>query len=376
MSEKLLKIDKIIFISALLMMGFGIVFVYSSSFALAQVRHGGSYFYLLNHIIRVLIALCCLVFFINVDYHVLGKYSSILYIFAVCLLVYTLTIPDEEAVNGAKRWINLGLFRIQVSEFARIILILSLAYQLEKQADHLHMVGVFILHVFRIGLICFLIILEPDFSTALVIGMISFCLLFIAGAKMSHLTSFLVSLIPFIVLTILNSTYRFNRLIAHFNFQDHTQGTGYQTFQALVGLGNGGFFGTGLGLGEQKYFYLPEPHTDFVFSILGEEIGFSGLLIVFAVFLILVYRGMRISFKAPDKMGHFLAFGLTLMMSCYFLLHSFVNTGIVPITGVPLPFLSYGGMSLIFTMSSIGIILNISSQTKIAHVPLKKRRKT
>jgi cell division protein FtsW len=376
MTERFLKIDKGIFISALLMMGLGIVFVYSSSFAIAQDRFGGSFFFLARHIVRVAIALCCFVFFINFDYHILGKYSTIFYIFAVFLLVYALSIPDSEAVNGAKRWIKLGLFHIQVSEFARVILILSLAYQLEKKADNLHKIGIFIIQVIKIGVICLLVVLEPDFSTAVIIGLISFCLLFMAGAKITHLTSVLIPLIPLVVMSIVNSSYKLKRVVEYIDSLDNTKGVAYQTFQALVGLGNGGFFGTGLGLGEQKYFYLPEPHTDFVFSILGEEIGFSGLLIVISFFLILIFRGMRISYKAPDKMGQILALGLTLMVSCYFLLHSFVNTGIVPTTGVPLPFFSYGGMSLIFTMSSIGILLNISSQTRLKYTHLKNRRKS
>jgi len=157
------------------------------------------------------------------------------------------------------------------------------------------------------------------------------------------------------------------------NMADMKDSVGYQAYQALIGLGHGGLFGVGLGQGEQKYFYLPEPHTDFVFSILGEEIGFAGLLVMFLIFGILLYRGMRIASRAPDKMGQVMAFGLSLMLGIYIILHAFVNTGIVPTTGVPLPFLSYGGMSLIFTMSSMGILLNISSQLQDVK-PTTKRR--
>ena len=375
MIDRIAKMDKVVFLLSLLMLGFGIVFVYSSSFAIAQHKFGGSDFFLARHIIRVLLALVCFFVFINVDYHTLGKYSTIAYILAVILLIYALALPDSEAINGAKRWISLGFIRFQVSEFARIVLIIALAMQIEKLGERIREGGVFVQQIIKIGVICGLIIVEPDFSTALIIGCIGLCLLFVSGARILHLLGIVFAFIPLIILSLVTSPYRQQRLTGFLNMANMKDSVGYQAYQSLIGLGHGGLFGVGLGQGEQKFFYLPEPHTDFVFSILGEEIGFIGLVIILSIFGLLLYRGMRIASRASDKMGQIMAFGLSLMLGMYVILHAFVNTGLVPTTGIPLPFLSYGGMSLIFTMSSMGILLNISTQLQDKKASTKKRTK-
>ncbi len=376
MIDRIAKMDKGIFLLSLLMMGFGIVFVYSSSFAIAQQRFGGSDFFLARHILRVFLALICFFTFLMIDYHSLGKYSNIAFAIAVVLLIYTLTLPDSQAINGAKRWAQIGIFRFQVSEFARIALILTLAMHFEKHGDRIREGCVFIQQLIKIVIVCGLIVLEPDFSTAVIIGCIGLSVLFVAGAKVLHIGGVILTFVPLVILTVIASPYRLQRLVGFANMSGNKNGIGYQTYQSLIGLGHGGLFGVGLGQGEQKYFYLPEPHTDFVFSILGEEIGFIGLCVVVILFGILLYRGMRIALRAPDKMGQCMAFGLTLVLGLYVILHAFVNTGIVPTTGVPLPFLSYGGMSLIFTMSSMGILLNISSQLSEEKntTPIRKRK--
>ena len=190
-------------------------------------------------------------------------------------------------------------------------------------------------------------------------------MIFVAGARFWHIASLLAALIPLAGVIAVAAPYRLRRIMGFLHTSHHRSDIGYQGYQALIGLGNGGALGVGLGQGGQKYFYLPEPHTDFVFSILGEEIGFIGLAAVLALFAFIIYRGIRIALNAPDKMGQLMAFGFSFILGIYVVVHAFVNTGIIPTTGIPLPFLSYGGMSLIFTMSSIGLMLNISSQSKI-----------
>lgn len=375
MTERFARIDKGILITSLLMLGFGIVFVYSSSFAIAKQNFGGSDYFLARHIIRAAFGLVCFVVFINIDYHTIGKYSGVAYILAVIMLVYVLTSSSGAAINGAKRWISIGIFRFQVSEFARMVLIITLAVQFEKVGDRIREGKVFIQQVIRIGIVCLLIMAEPDFSTAMLIGCISLCILFISGAKTLHIMGIFVSIIPLAIIAVATSSYRLKRVLGFLNMSETKENIGYQAYQSLIGLGHGGLFGTGLGQGEQKYFFLPEPHTDFVFSILGEEIGFIGLVVVFALFSIIVFRGMRIALKAPDKMGQVMAFGLSFMIGMYVILHACVNTGIVPTTGLPLPFLSYGGMSLIFTMISMGILLNISSQVRNMSIPTRPKKR-
>ncbi len=364
MTERLLKIDRGVLLVSLVMLGFGIVFVYSSSFAIANKNFGGADYFLARHMVRAIVALFCFVIFINIDYHVLGKLSTLAYLGAIIMLVYVLSLPESAAVNGAKRWISIGFLRFQVSEFAKIALIISLAMQLDKHGERIKEGNIFLQQIIKIGLLCLLIILEPDFSTAALIGVVALIMLFVSGAQLLHIGGILLSFIPIIIIAIVNSPYRLKRVLGFLNAADNKDGIGYQTYQSIIGLGHGGLLGAGLGQGEQKYFFLPEPHTDFVFSILGEEIGFVGLIVVFSLFGVIILRGMRIAMKAPDKMGQAMAFGISLMIGMYVVLHACVNTGIVPTTGVPLPFLSYGGMSLVFTMSSVGILLNISSQAR------------
>ncbi|MBN2038231.1 MAG: putative lipid II flippase FtsW [Chitinispirillaceae bacterium] len=352
-----------LFTAILFMLGCGIVLVYSSSFALAQVKYGGSDFFLVRQTVRALLAVACFMVCINVDYHHWARWSGIAYLGAVALLVALLVLPESHTINGARRWLNLGPFQVQVSDFARMALVVFLAKRCEYLGAGLRDVRVLLKQFGLVGCICGLILLEPDFSTAMVIGLIAAAILFIGGARFWHLTALLFSALPLVALLVLKTPYRRARLTGFMDTIGTRDGLGYQLYQSLVGLGNGGLFGAGLGKGEQKFFYLPEPHTDFVFSILGEEIGFVGILLVLSVLGFIVFRGMRVALAAHDRMGQIMAFGFTFTVALYALMHASVACGLIPVTGLPMPFLSYGGMSLLFTMCSMGIVLNISNQT-------------
>lgn len=361
MAAKNSTMDIGLFTATLVLLGFGIVLVYSSSFAVAQKDFGGADFFLFRQMTRALLAVVFFTFFINVDYHFWGKYSGAIYIAAVVLLFCVLMLPEAYAVKGAKRWITLAGVKFQVSDFARMALILMLAKKCGEGVDFDNWRSL-IPHYIRIGILCCLIVFEPDFSTTVIIAITAFAMLFLAGAKVSHLLCTVLAMLPLAVALILRTPYRMKRVVSFMHLEERSGDLGYQVFQSLVGLGRGGMFGAGLGKGEQKYFFLPEPHTDFILSVLGEEFGFIGILLVFGIFAYIVYRGFNIALKAPDRMGQLMAFGFTMAIALYVLVHSSVATGLVPPTGVPMPFLSYGGMSLIFTMSSMGILLNISSQ--------------
>lgn len=361
-SAKTGQIDKGVFTATLLLLGLGVVLVYSSSCALAQAKFGDSDFFLIRQGIRALLAVACFMVFINVDYHVWGKMSKGIFIAAIILLILAIVMPENHAIKGARRWIRLGPIQFQASEFARLALVVLLAARLQDAGEQIREWKKLTGYLAIIGAVCALVFLEPNFSTAFIIALIGVSLLFISGANLWHLTGLALALIPVGLAGMISAPYRVRRLMGFFNFSEHKDGIGYQTYQAILGLGNGGIFGKGLGQGEQKFFYLPEPHTDFAFAILGEEIGFIGLALVFAAFCFILYRGMKIALNAPDKMGQLMAFGFTFMIGLYVIVHAAVNTGLMPTTGVPLPLLSYGGMSLAFTMSGIGILLNISSQ--------------
>jgi len=375
---KLSRIDLGLFIATLVMVGLSIVMVYSSSFALAQSKFGGSDFFLARQLVRAGLALACFMVFINVDYHFWGRHSTGAYFGVIALLLFVLVAPAARAIHGARRWISLGFIQFQVSELALLVLVILLAAQLSRAGEEIKDTKKLAGFLVKIGVVCGLIGLEPNFSTAALVAAIGVVLLFVAGARISHLAALIGAAIPFGVLAAFGAGYRRHRIFAFLHTPGHSGDVGYQAYQALIGLGNGGLFGVGIGQGDQKYFYLPEPHTDFVFSILGEEIGFVGLLLVLLLFAFIVYCGIKIALSAPDTMGRLMAFGFTFVCAIYALIHAAVNVGLVPTTGIPLPFLSYGGMSLVFTVGSMGILLNISSQgrrmpsmqfRKIHHLP-------
>jgi cell division protein FtsW len=255
-----------------------------------------------------------------------------------------------------------------------MVMVILFAHRLQCVGDSIKTPKQITSFLTKIGILCLLIVLEPNFSTASIVALVGILMLFVAGSRFKHIAALGLAIIPVAVIVAISAPYRLRRILAFSHTSEHKDGIGYQAYQSLVGLGNGGLFGVGLGQGSQKYFYLPEPHTDFVFSILGEEIGFVGLMVVLALFLFLIYRGLKVALNAPDKSGQLMAFGFTFVVGIYVVVHAAVNTGLIPTTGIPLPFLSYGGMSLIFTMSSMGILLNISSQSKTASIQTKKSR--
>lgn len=374
MSGRMARMDMGLFTAILLMLGFGIVLVYSSSFAVAENRFGGADFFLTRHALRALLAIAALMVFVNIDYHVWGKTSNLFYLISVILLIAVLLLPQSHAVNGAKRWIGFGALKFQVSDLARMALILVLARSCEKAGNDIKQIKVFINLLIKIGIICGLVVLEPSFSSSLIIAVIGLAILFMAGSSLVHLGALLIPIVPAMAVIALSASYRRNRVMGFLHMSSRKEDLGYQAYQSLVGLGNGGLFGVGLGKGEQKFFYLPEPHTDFAISILGEEIGFVGLMIVFGIFIFIIYRGMKAALNAPDRMGQILAFAFTFEFTLMAIFHALVGTGLVPTTGVALPFLSYGGMSLVFMMISMGIVLNISSQASPIHISAKSIR--
>ncbi len=361
------NMDKVILSLVLLLMAFGIIFVYSSSFPVAEFRFSGATFFVKRQAQRAIMALFALFVFSRLNYRFLEKISPIGYGISVALLAMVLMQPDSMIINGAKRWIRIAGVLIQVSEIARIALIITVASQLAKMGEeglqdwrNIRRLAILI------GVVILLIVKEPDFSTAMLVCAVMASMLFVGGMPKKIFMPIIGILFGAALTYGLSAPYRMKRVLGFLNPVENSAGSSYQSHQALMGIGHGGIFGTGLGAGEQKHFFLPEAHTDFVFSILGEEIGFLGMTIFTAAYLLLIYRGFRVAKEAPDRFGSLLAFGLTMVIASYFLMHSFVNLRMFPTTGVPLPFVSYGGMSLIFTASSIGILLNISKHSTVS----------
>jgi cell division protein FtsW len=364
------RFDMPLLLAALILVGFGSIMVYSASFVLAEeMFHGESSFFLKRHLVRVILGIAILAIFAHLDYRKLRKWALPLVGAGLVCLVLVFIPGLGLSIRGATRTLKLGFINFQPAELMKIAMVLFLALYLEKR-QHLiqRFVPGLLLPLGLIGLTFLLIAEQPDFGTAIALGATSAVMLFVGRARLVHLLAIGAAAIPIVCVKLYMSAHSRERLMTYLHrlFGDTEQmaviqkDADYQVFQSLVSLGNGGVLGTGLGQGKQKFLFLPDPHTDFIFAIVGEEFGFIGTTAVLALFLVLAWRGIQVARQAPDAFGFFLASGLTFLLSIHVLLNIGVVTGLLPTTGLPLPFISYGGSWLLFCMMSVGILLNIS----------------
>jgi len=359
-------IDLYVFLSVLALMMFSVGVVYSASVAVSGMRHGGDSNYLFRtHAIRVVMGVGALFVGMFVNYHSYKNLSKILLLAAIVLLAYTLI--GGAVVKGAQRWVAIGPLRFQPSEFAKFALVIHLAVLLAAKQKYIHEFrNAFLPMMLWIVIVVGLVFLQPNFSTGAIIMGISFMVLFIGRARITHLLAVALSIVPVVLVYAVSASYRWNRIMSHFIGDDSgaTGGT-YQVDQAIIGLGCGGIFGVGMGMSKQREFFLPESYTDFIYAIVGEEYGFIGAIIVLVLFLVIMIRGIKIAKRATDDLGRFLAAGITCTITVYAMINTMVTTGLLPTTGLPLPLLSYGGSSILFTAYALGILLNISMFTRI-----------
>jgi len=267
-------------------------------------------------------------------------------------------------VNGARRWYSLGLMNFQPSELAKLALILHFAYYLSSSKKNIRNLKDGLLPLMAIlFIVMLLIMMQPDLSTSLMVVMICGSILLVSQAKITHLAAFSLPVIPALILLLNRGGYQLNRLWEWLAGLSNPMNAGYQIKQSLIGLGRGGWFGVDLGHSKQKFFFLPDSHTDFIFSIIGEEFGFIGVSFILGVFMFILYRGLHIARRVPDTFGKFLAIGITLNIVLYALINAAVVSMLVPATGLPMPFISYGGSHLLFLGIATGILLNISRHT-------------
>jgi cell division protein FtsW len=354
--------DHILLASVLTLLGFGIVMVFSASSIEASVINHNPYYYLERQIIWAALGLAAMAFFARFDYHRLQRLAQPVAIATIVLLILVLVPHIGHSVNGARRWLGFGSLLFQPSELAKFSLVLLFAYWLARM-PHLErfVQGIGVPLAIYVP-IAFLIIKEPDLGTAVALGGTIFTMLFVAGVNLWQFAGIVALALPVVGVAIIVAPYRLQRFLAFLHPQSDPQGAGYHIIQSLYALGSGGLFGTGLGQGALKYFYLPEQHTDFIFAIIGEELGLIGAVAVLALFLVLTWRGLRVAMMAPDRFGAIMAVGLTAMVAVQALMNIAVVTASMPITGIPLPFISYGGSSLVFALGAMGILLNISRQ--------------
>jgi cell division protein FtsW len=297
------------------------------------------------------------------DYRKIKNYSKILLLIAIFSLILALLPGIGHEAGGAKRWIKIGRLGFQPSEFAGICLIIYLSEALERKQDFIKNFFHGFLPLLAVsGIIVLLILLQPDLGTALLLLAVSIIMLFAAGANMMYLFPFVVMSLPMLYFLISKVPYRVRRIIGYLDPWVDAEGSGFQIIQSFLALGAGGIFGLGLGCSRQKLFYLPQAHTDFIFSILGEELGLIGTLGVVFLFSLFVWLGIKISMAAVDLFGKFLALGITISIGLKAVINIAVSTGAIPTKGLPLPFVSYGGSALIFNMLGVALLLNIAER--------------
>src|SRR5439155_22559225 len=339
----------------------GVVMVYSASAIIAADRFHDPFFFLKKQFFWALLGVACLWAALRVDYRRLERLVVPLLVVSFVLLVLVLVPPFGQAINGTRRWFRGGPVSFQPVELAKFSLVLYMAAFLARRQALMSSFGQGLVPPLLVaGLMAGLTILQPDLGNSLALIILTLALAYLAGARVTHMLAIGAAALPVVGLLIALKPYRLRRFLAFLNPWDDPQGSGFQIIQSFLALGSGGWFGLGLGESKQKLFYLPEPYTDFIFAIIGEELGLVGAALVVGLFAVLIWRGLRIGLRAPDAFSAYLALGLTIMLATQTVVNLGVVTGALPTKGLPLPFVSFGGSALLMTMFSAGVLLNIS----------------
>ena len=356
--------DPVLLISVMLLIGIGLVAVYSASSILAEARYGDHYYYLKRQTIFCLFGVMLMILAKNINYLFYRKLVYVL-LGSVLLLLVLLLVPGLGIkVGGAQRWIKFGFISLQPSEAAKLSLAVFMAYSMSKNVEHM---GTFLNgllpHLLMAAIVIALILLQPDLGTAVIIGMWVLILLFVGGVHLGQLLVLLGLMTPAVFYLISHTAYRLHRWWAFLNPWEDPHGFGFQIIHSFLAFGSGGLAGVGLGNSKQKLFYLPEPHTDFVAAIIAEEAGFIGVSVLLILFALIVIRGIKIALNAPDLFGTYLALGISCMLALQVMVNMGVVMALLPTKGLTLPFISYGGSSLVISLISMGVLMSISRKT-------------
>lgn len=355
-----LKSDKVLFFATILLVALSIVMVYSASAPVALERYGRASVFLIKQGMWSVLGIAMLYVAMRIDYRFYREpvfIWSCLALVAVALVAVYFRVP----VNGARRWFGVGGIGVQPSELAKLVAIFFIAALLERRQHRIDEIGYALLPIALVvlGLVA-LILPEPDFGTAMSLLLIAAVMVFAAGLNYRSLVGVTLVALPVIYIAVMGSAYRRRRTLAFLNPWEDPLGDGFQIIQSLIAVGTGGVWGKGLMNGVQKLFYLPEPHTDFIYSAISEELGLVGATAVLLCFSVVTWRGLRVALRAPDAFGAFLALGLTTMVAVQAFINISVVLGLMPTKGLPLPFVSFGGSSLLINLVGMGILLNVS----------------
>jgi cell division protein FtsW len=345
----------------LLLVGIGTVMVYSSTALMSIRKFGNGFHYLLNHLVTICAGIGAIALMSKISYKKLRPlvYVMLAVSFFLLLLVFVPGIGHE--ANGAKRWLKLWPTTFQPSELVKLVMVIFLADYMDKNIHRMNsfrhgiMIPAGVMLLFQA-----IIMTQPDFGAVMSLGILTFSLLLLGGARLRHMGVLVLSAVPVIYLLIMSSQYRAKRILCFLDPWKEPYDCGFQLVQSFIAFGNGSFFGLGLGGSKQKLYFLPEVHTDFIYSLIGEELGLLGALVVLGIFLWLFIKGIRIARNTCDPFSYFLTLGLTLMIGVQAIINFAVSTGLMPTKGLPLPFISYGGSALLINMAAAGILINIA----------------
>lgn len=350
----------LLFFTVVVLLSIGIVMIYSTSAIFAQEKYGDSYYYLKRQAIWIALGLAAFACAVNTDYHSLREHSLTLFLLSIALCAMVFVPGIGRTAGGATRWLWLGGMSIQPSEIAKFALILYLADVLARKQRQIERFWRSIaLPLVLSGVLLGLVILQPDLGTTILLALLVVIILFVAGVRLRLLLPLALAALPALYVLIFSSAYRRKRIVAFLNPWADPEGTGFQIIQSFIALGSGGITGLGLAQSRQKFYYLPAAHTDFIFSIIGEETGLFGAGLIVLLFATILVLGMRICWKAPDLYGHLLGLGIVSVISLQALINIAVVTGTLPTKGLPLPFISFGGSSMVLNLFAIGVLMNI-----------------
>ncbi|HET7220336.1 MAG TPA: putative lipid II flippase FtsW [Vicinamibacterales bacterium] len=363
-----LKSDKLLFTATLLLVCTSVVMVYSASAVIANARYQMPYQFLFKQAAWVLIGLSLLPIVMRIDYRCYRQ-PMVVWTGIVIAFVSLVTVLFMPEINGASRWLAIGPLGVQPSELAKIAVIIFVAALLERRMERINDVGYALLPIgIVVGGVVGLILREPDLGTAVSILVIAAAMVFAAGVSYRYVLGLVLVAVPALYVVVMSTEYRRQRMLAFLDPWSDQLGSGYQMIQSMIAVGTGGIFGRGLMGGVQKLFYLPEPHNDFIYAVISEELGLIGATMVLACFCVITWRGLRTAMRAPDRFGAFLAIGLTMMIAFQALFNISVVLGLAPTKGIPLPFVSAGGSSLLISLLGMAILLNVSQHASSSHV--------
>lgn len=357
------RMDKGVVVLILFLLCFGLIMIWSASMYNAKLE-GDEFYYVRKQLIYAVFGFGAMYFVSLVDYKFIRKYANAIMGFTILLLIIVMFLPETQGVNGAVRWINIGGIVIQPSEIAKIAVLLFLAKEIEKRTHQLQSFKGFLLLLGFCACLCGLIFKQPALSTSVVVAGLIIGMYFIAGGNLFYISS-MIGVAGIAVYVLITSTdWRMDRLLAYMDPWSDLLGSGWQPAQSLMALGSGGIFGVGIGNGRAKLMFLPEPQNDYIFAVIGEELGLLGCVALILIYFLLIFRLIKIAMAAPDVFSRMVTAGMALLLAIQVFINIAVVTNLIPSTGITLPFISAGGSSLVSLMVSMGIVLNISRNQK------------